>query len=68
MIAPSIPADWDKVVIEKTFRGKQIVITIENTQGGQSGAKEVYLNGELLVDNFLPEEKLKQTNQVRYIM
>lgn len=68
VIAPSIPADWDKVVIEKTFRGKQIVITIENTQGGQSGAKEVYLNGELLVDNFLPEEKLKQTNQVRYIM
>ncbi len=67
LIAPAIPSHWEEVVIEKTFRGKQITITIENGQGRQSGPAAVYLNDELLEGALIPEHKLKAANQVRYI-
>lgn len=68
LLAPSIPSSWDRLVIEKSFRGRQLTITIENPEGRQSGAREIRLNGEKLEGPFIPVEQLRSTNQILFIM
>ena len=67
-IAPSIPSDWKNFSIEKTFRGKRLNITVENPNGKESGFTEVYVNGEKLSDNYIPESKLTATTEVKLVM
>ena len=67
-IAPSISSEWKEVAIEKTFRGKKLNITIQNPNGAESGFKEFYVNGERYDDNYLPESKMKDVNDVLLVM
>lgn len=67
-IEPSIPSQWEKVVMDKWFRGKKITIHIENKNGKQCGYKEVYLNGVKLENNYIEESQLKEINEILYIM
>jgi cellobiose phosphorylase len=67
-IAPSIPSDWKEFTMEKTFRGKKLVIKVENPDGAQSGCREFYINGEKAEDNYIPAEKLTDVTQVRMVM
>lgn len=68
VIAPSIPSEWDGFTIEKTFRGKQLSIDIQNPNHVQSGVSEITLNGEKLEDNYVPAEKLADVNKITVIM
>ena len=68
VIAPSIPSEWDGFTIEKTFRGKQLSIDIQNPDHVQSGVSEITLNGEKLEDNYVPAEKLADVNKITVIM
>lgn len=68
LISPSIPSEWDNIKIEKIFRGKKLIINILNKDGQENGYKEVYLNNEILKDNYILESKLMDTNEILYIM
>ena len=35
-VAPTIPSDWKEMTMEKNFRGKKIVIKVENPNGAHS--------------------------------
>lgn len=67
-IAPSIPAEWDGFKIEKNFREKKLNITVDNSAHVQSGVKEITLNGEKLDGNYIPADKLNDTNEITVIL
>lgn len=67
-IDPAIPSEWNGFTIEKTFRGKQLSIEITNPEHVQSGVIETVLNGENLKSNFIPADKLKETNKITVVM
>jgi len=67
-IAPSIPSDWKEFEIIKNFRGKKLNIKIQNPDGAESGWKEFYVNGEKLTKNYLPEELMKDVNEILLVM
>jgi cellobiose phosphorylase len=64
VISPAIPEQWDGFTMEKTFRGKQLSIDIQNPKHVQSGVAEVILNGQKLEDNYIPADKLKNENKI----
>ncbi len=68
MVAPSIPKDWKEFSIEKTFRGKNLSIKVQNPDGAESGFKEFYVNGEKLENNYIPESILKDKNEILLLM
>ncbi|MDE6665817.1 MAG: N,N'-diacetylchitobiose phosphorylase [Ruminococcus sp.] len=67
-ISPSIPSEWDGFKIEKNFRGKKLNITIDNSAHVESGVKEVILNGEKLENNYIPADRLSDTNEISVIL
>ena len=67
-IAPAIPSSWDSFKIEKTFRGKKLNITFDNSAHVESGVVKLIVNGEELAGNYLPEEKLADVNDVVAVM
>lgn len=67
-VAPSIPADWKEFSIEKTFRGRQLHIKVQNPDGKESGYREFYVNGVKQQYNYIPEMILKDENEVLLIM
>lgn len=68
LIAPSIPSDWKEFKIEKNFRGKKLLIKVVNESGAESGYKECYLNGVQLERNYVPEELMKDVNDILLVM
>jgi cellobiose phosphorylase len=68
LIAPSIPSEWKEFSIEKSFRGKNLHIQVQNPNGAESGFQEFYVNGVKLEKNYLPESMLKETNDIRLVM
>ena len=63
-LSPSIPLRWPGFTMEKTFRGKKLLIAVENPEHTESGCKELTLNGEKLEGNFISAEKLKDENEI----
>lgn len=64
VISPAIPAEWDGFKIEKTFRGKQLSIDVQNPNHVEGGVKEITLNGEKLDGNYVPADKLAAENKI----
>lgn len=67
-ISPSISAEWDGFKIEKNFRGKKLNITVDNSAHVQSGVKEITLNGEKINGNYIPADKLVDTNEISVVL
>ncbi len=67
-IAPSIPKSWDKLEIEKEFRGNILHIFVENPDGKESGCRKLILNGKELPGNYIPAGLLQKENQIRLIL
>ncbi len=67
-IAPSIPAEWDGFKIEKNFRNKKLNITVDNSAHVQSGVKGITLNGEKIDGNYIPADKLNDTNEITVVL
>jgi len=67
-IAPSIPSEWDGFKISKTFRGKKLNISVDNSAHAESGVKSVTLNGKLLEGNYVPADKLSDVNEIKVIL
>ncbi|MDX1977822.1 MAG: glycosyl transferase family 36 [Pseudanabaenaceae cyanobacterium bins.68] len=53
VIDPHIPAAWQRVRVQRKFRGKLIDLTIHNSQGLNSGVQSLRVNGKQLQGNFL---------------
>lgn len=67
-LSPSIPKEWEHFEIQKNFRNKQLHITVENPDGKESGYTRVVLNGELLPDNYIPADLLRDENEIVLVM
>jgi len=67
-INPSIPAEWTSWSMTKKFRGKVLNINVDNPNGNQHGVKATIVNGQKLEGNFIPEEILKDSNDIRIEM
>ena len=67
-IAPSVPSDWKEFEIEKVFRGKKLSIKVLNPNGHESGYESLTLNGEKLESNYIPADKLEDTNDIVLVM
>lgn len=63
-IDPCIPVDWKKFEVQRIFRGKKIIIKVDNSAAVQKGVKELRLNGEMISGNLLPVDMLKAKNIV----
>jgi len=67
-INPSISSEWNGLKIHKSFRGKKLEITVDNSAHVESGVKELFLNGEKLEGCFVPADKLKDTNEIKVVL
>ncbi|PHV70729.1 N,N'-diacetylchitobiose phosphorylase [Sporanaerobium hydrogeniformans] len=68
LISPSIPSDWKTFDITKTFRNKQLSMHFHNEEGHESGVQKIFLNGQLLKDNFVPVHLLEAENTLEIYM
>ena len=67
-ICPSIPGAWDGFTMEKSFRGKQLSITVKNPNHVQSGVASLTLNGKALVGDYVPAAALAEQNQIEVVL
>ncbi len=67
-IDPCIPEEWKEFTAERTFRGKQISIKVENPNGLQKGVISMELNGNTVEGNTIEFNSLNLENQVKVIM
>lgn len=64
VIDPSIPSNWKEYTMKKTFRGKQLNVTVKNPNGSVHGVKSVIVNGEKIEGLLILESILKSENDV----
>lgn len=64
----TIPKAWKELSIEKTFRGKKLSIRIETPDGKESGASALYVNGEKVFGNYVPESMMTQETEIRLVL
>lgn len=67
-IAPSVPADWDSFEISKDFRGCHLDITVKNPGHVEAGCKALYVNGELMDGDYIPQQKLTKETKIELYM
>ena len=63
-ISPSVPKDWDCIVIDKNFRGKHLHIVVHNPEKKESGCTTMTVNGTVLTDNYIPDEMLESETNI----
>ena len=64
VINPSIPSVWKELTITKIFRGKELIIKINNPGGKQSGVNAVSVNGVKIEGLLIEEKLLKDKNEI----
>ena len=67
-IAPSVPKEWEEFEIEKDFRGSHLHIVVKNPGHAESGCEKLFVNGEQMKDNYIPQEKLTKTTEVELFL
>ncbi len=65
---PCIPSNWEKLSIQRIFRGKEINITINNKKGVEKGVEKIVLNGEEIKGNLIHTHLMKDRNRVEVNM
>jgi N,N'-diacetylchitobiose phosphorylase len=67
-IDPCLPAQWKTVHITRKFRKKNFDISIKNHHGVQKGVGRITINGEDIVGNLIPFDRMKEDNKVVVVM
>ena len=67
-ISPAIPAEWDGFTMEKSFRGKRLHITVDNSAHHEGGVQQVLVDGQTVADQLLTDELLRDGSQITVIM
>ena len=56
------------IEIEKDFRGSHLHIVVKNPGHAESGCEKLFVNGEQMKDNYIPQEKLTKTTEVELFL
>jgi N,N'-diacetylchitobiose phosphorylase len=67
-IDPCIPSTWHGFKATRRFRGRTIHIEVKNPDGVCHGVDTLTLNGETLVGNLVPIDRLSDHNQVEVVL
>ena len=67
-ISPAIPAAWDGFSMDKTFRGKRLHITVDNSAHHQGGVQRTLVNGNEIHGHVLTDDLLHDGDQITVIM
>lgn len=67
-LSPSVPKAWKTFEINKTFRGKQLHIVVNNPGGAESGYRKLLVNGVALEENYIPEEMMTAQTEIELVM
>jgi N,N'-diacetylchitobiose phosphorylase len=67
-IDPCVPEAWTDFSINRSFRGKQLQIRVENPNHVQKGVKKLVLNNKEVTGNFIPVSDLTDKNEIKVIM
>ncbi|MFC2137895.1 GH36-type glycosyl hydrolase domain-containing protein, partial [Bacteroidota bacterium] len=65
---PCIPSDWTEFKISRRFRNKTLNIIVKNNNSIEKGVEKIIINGNELNGNFIPNELLKDNNEITVIM
>ncbi len=63
-LSPAIPKNWERLEIDKDFRGKHLHIQVENPNHRESGCEKLTLNGKELDGNYIPADLLQEENEI----
>lgn len=63
-IAPSIPKEWDRLEIDKDFRGRHLHIIVNNENHKESGFNKMIVNGIEINDNYVNESMLTDNTEI----
>ncbi|HPR33033.1 MAG TPA: hypothetical protein PLK12_13090 [Prolixibacteraceae bacterium] len=67
-IDPCVPDTWKEFSMTRRFRNKHFSIRVKNENGVQKGVARMFVNGEQLDGNFIPQDKMKEKNEVLVYM
>ena len=67
-IDPCIPRDWKGFTVRRRFRGKWILLTVQNPNQVCKGVKYLMLNQETIQGNVVPFSQLKDENRVTVVL
>ena len=67
-IDPCIPHAWTGFKAARRFRDHILQIEVKNPQGVCRGVKSLTLNGQPLIGNLLPADRLGEKNVVEVLM
>ena len=67
-ISPAIPAEWDGFTMDKTFRGKRLHITVDNSAHREGGVSRVLVDGIEAKSEVLTDDMLRDGAQITVVM
>ncbi len=67
-ISPSIPAEWNGFTMEKTFRGKHLHISVDNSAHHEGGLEKTFLNGKEIPGGLLTDDLLADGDSITVVM
>ncbi|WP_058302484.1 GH36-type glycosyl hydrolase domain-containing protein [Gorillibacterium timonense] len=67
-IDPCVPDSWTEFSMEREFRGKHLNVKVQNPNGVQKGIASIVLNGTVLEGKLIPENLLKEENDILITM
>jgi cellobiose phosphorylase len=67
-LAPSIPSDWKSFTMDKTFRGKRLHITVDNSAHHEGGLEKTFLNGKEIPGGLMTDAMLNDGDCITVIM
>lgn len=56
-IAPSIPREWERIEMEKEFRGNHLHIVVHNEGHAETGCKKLVVDGQELDGDYIPADR-----------
>lgn len=63
-ISPSIPSDWNGFKMEKVFRGKKLLIDVQNLNHVENGVTRININGQEISGDYIPADILSEINEI----
>lgn len=67
MIDPCVPADWKEFRVNRTWRGAEYRITVQNPDGVEKGVAGIICSGQT-VDGLIPAQPGGSVNEVVVMM
>lgn len=67
-IEPAIPKEWDRLEIERMFRGRRLHIVIHNPGHAECGCVRMMVNGVEAKGNYIPESQMEEDTTIAYFL